>query len=102
LLVSRPKEELTEPAQRRLEALVQTSDGFELAEIDLEIRGEGQLLGARQSGLSDFRFTRLRTDRALLEQARVAARELAPSLAGSPLEAELEERFAETELGSLA
>ncbi len=47
LLVSRPKEELSEPAQRRLEALVQTSDGFELAEVDLEIRGEGQLLGAQ-------------------------------------------------------
>ena len=102
LLVSRPKEELTEPAQRRLEALVKTSDGFELAEIDLDIRGEGQLLGARQSGLSDFRFTRLRSDRALLEQARAAARELAPSLAGTPLEDELEQRFAEAELGAPA
>ncbi len=102
LLVSRPKEELTEPAQRRLEALVKTSDGFELAEIDLDIRGEGQLLGARQSGLSDFRFTRLRSDRALLEQARAAARELVPSLAGTPLEDELEQRFAEAELGAPA
>jgi ATP-dependent DNA helicase RecG len=102
LLVSRPKEELSEPAQRRLEALVRTCDGFELAEIDLEIRGEGQLLGARQSGFSDFRFTRLRADRALLEQARTAARELAPSLTGTPLEEELEERLAEAELGSLA
>ncbi len=101
LLVSRPKEELSEPAQRRLEALVQTSDGFELAEVDLEIRGEGQLLGARQAGLSDFRFTRLRADRALLEQARAAARELAPNLAGTPLEEELEDRFAELELGEL-
>src|SRR5665647_437818 len=102
LLVSRPAEELSEPAQRRLEALVKTSDGFELAEVDLEIRGEGQMLGARQSGLSEFRFTRLRADRALLEQARSAARELAATLAGSPLEDELEQRFAETELGSLA
>jgi len=102
LLVSRPKEELSEPAQRRLEALVKTSDGFELAEVDLEIRGEGQFFGARQSGLSDFRFTRLRADRALLEQARAAARELTPGLAGTPLEDELEQRFAETELGGLA
>ncbi|HEY5159852.1 MAG TPA: ATP-dependent DNA helicase RecG [Gaiellaceae bacterium] len=101
LLVSRPKEELSEPAQRRLEALVKTSDGFELAEVDLEIRGEGQFFGARQSGLSDFRFTRLRADRTLLEQARAAARELAPGLAGTPLEKELEERFAELELGEL-
>lgn len=102
LLVSRPKEELSEAAQRRLEALVQTSDGFELAEIDLEIRGEGQLLGAKQSGFSDFRFTRLRTDRALLDLARNAARELSPGLAGSPLADELEERYAEAELGGLA
>ena len=44
--------------------MVATTDGFELAERDLEIRGEGQLLGARQSGLSDLRFTRLRQDTA--------------------------------------
>ena len=76
LLVSRPREELTETAVERLEALVETTDGFELAERDLEIRGEGQLAGARQSGLSDLRFVRLRPDRELLEHARDAAREL--------------------------
>jgi ATP-dependent DNA helicase RecG len=70
LLISRPKDELTDAAQARLEALVETNDGFELAERDLELRGEGQLLGTRQSGLSDLRFTRLRADRALLERAR--------------------------------
>ena len=77
LLVSGPKEELTEVAHDRLEAMVATSDGFELAERDLEIRGEGQLLGARQSGLSDLRFTRLRQDTLLLERAREVARSLA-------------------------
>jgi ATP-dependent DNA helicase RecG len=76
LLVSRPKEELTEAATRRLQALVDSSDGFELAEVDLELRGEGQLLGTRQSGLSDLRFTKLRADRSLLERARAAAQEL--------------------------
>jgi ATP-dependent DNA helicase RecG len=76
LLVSRPKEELTEAAVRRLEALVETTDGFELAEVDLELRGEGQLLGTRQSGISDLRFTKLRADRPLLEKARAAAQEL--------------------------
>jgi ATP-dependent DNA helicase RecG len=70
LLVSRPREQLTESAVERLEAMVETADGFELAERDLEIRGEGQLLGARQAGLSDLRFTRLRTDRDLLERAQ--------------------------------
>jgi ATP-dependent DNA helicase RecG len=72
-LVSGPKEELTDVAHDRLEAMVQTTDGFELAERDLEIRGEGQLLGARQSGLSDLRFTRLRQDQELLDRARRAA-----------------------------
>jgi ATP-dependent DNA helicase RecG len=76
LLVSRAREELTETAAERLDALVETNDGFELAERDAEIRGEGQLLGARQSGYSDLRFVRLRRDRALLERARDAARDL--------------------------
>jgi ATP-dependent DNA helicase RecG len=76
LLVSRAREELSETAIERLEAMVATTDGFELAERDLEIRGEGQLLGARQSGYSDLRFVRLRRDRELLERARDAAQAL--------------------------
>ncbi len=73
LLISRHRDELSEGATERLEALVETTDGFELAERDLEIRGEGQLLGARQSGLTDLHFTRLRADRDLLEHARELA-----------------------------
>jgi ATP-dependent DNA helicase RecG len=76
LLISRPKDELTDSAQARLEALVETNDGFELADRDLDLRGEGQLLGTRQSGLSDLRFTRLRADRALIERARALAHQL--------------------------
>jgi ATP-dependent DNA helicase RecG len=74
LLVSRAKEELTETAQRRLEALVATTDGFELAEVDLDLRGGGQLLGTRQHGISDLRFAHIRRDRGLLERAREVAR----------------------------
>jgi ATP-dependent DNA helicase RecG len=77
LLVSRPKEELTEDAQQRLQALVDTNDGFALAEVDLELRGEGQLLGTRQSGLSDLKFVRLSRDRTLIVQAREWAERLA-------------------------
>ena len=91
LLVSGPKEELTDVAHDRLEAMVQTADGFELAERDLEIRGEGQLLGARQSGLSDLRFTRLRQDTDLLERARAAAAALPrPGLLEEAVESILE------------
>jgi ATP-dependent DNA helicase RecG len=77
LLVSRPKEELSEEATRRLEALVATSDGFALAEVDLELRGEGQLLGTRQSGLSDLKFARLVRDRHMIGPAREWAERLA-------------------------
>jgi ATP-dependent DNA helicase RecG len=76
LLISRSKDELTETARERLEAMVATTDGFELAERDLELRGGGALLGARQSGLSDLRFARITHDRDLLEAARDAARAL--------------------------
>ncbi len=96
LLISRAKEELTDTARERLEAMVATTDGFELAERDLEIRGEGQLLGARQSGLSDLRFTRLRADRELLERARDAAQALAGE--PGPLADEVDRLLAEAEL----
>jgi ATP-dependent DNA helicase RecG len=95
LLVSRPRDELTEAAGHRLEALVETADGFELAEVDLELRGEGQLLGTRQSGLSDLRFTKLRADRPLLERARAAAQELVDEQ--GPLSDELERAFADVD-----
>jgi len=76
LLISRGAEEITETAHARLDALVRTTDGFELAEADLELRREGQLLGTRQSGWSDLRFTKLRRDRDLIERARELASEL--------------------------
>ncbi len=52
---------------------MQTTDGFELADRDLEIRGEGQLFGARQSGLPDLKLARLLRDRETLKAARAAA-----------------------------
>jgi ATP-dependent DNA helicase RecG len=98
LLVSRAKEELTESAHARLQALCDTSDGFELAEVDLELRGGGALLGTRQSGLSDLRFAHLRRDRDLLERARAAA----PGVERGPLQDAAEALFAEVEPEALA
>jgi ATP-dependent DNA helicase RecG len=60
----------------RLRALVEHSDGFKLAEIDLRLRKEGELIGTRQSGLGQFKFASLPEDAALLERARVRAREI--------------------------
>jgi ATP-dependent DNA helicase RecG len=54
----------------RLQALAQHRDGFKLAEIDLELRGEGELAGVRQSGMAAFRFARLPEDADLLDRAR--------------------------------
>jgi ATP-dependent DNA helicase RecG len=76
LLISRPVDELSETADRRLQALVDTTDGFELAQVDLDLRREGQLLGTRQSGWSDLQFTRLRSDHELIERARALTSEL--------------------------
>jgi ATP-dependent DNA helicase RecG len=58
----------------RLRALAAHTDGFALAEIDLELRGEGEMLGTRQSGLAQFRIARLPEDAELLERARMRAR----------------------------
>jgi len=60
----------TEDGATRLEALVNSTDGFALAEIDLDLRGEGTILGARQRGRSDLRLANLRTDEEMLHEAR--------------------------------
>jgi ATP-dependent DNA helicase RecG len=64
---------LGETARARLRAMVETSDGFEIARRDLEIRGPGEFLGARQSGAALLRFADLTTDVELLAWAREAA-----------------------------
>jgi len=81
-----------------LQALVDSSDGFDLAEKDLELRGEGQLLGTRQAGVSDLHFVHWRADRPLLERARTAAEGLV-SYEG-PLVDEVERVFGERELAA--
>ena len=57
----------------RLRALAEHTDGFRLAEIDLELRGEGELVGTRQSGLAQFKVAELPRDAELLERARARA-----------------------------
>jgi ATP-dependent DNA helicase RecG len=70
------KGKLSDTATARLKAMAQTQDGFEIARIDLEIRGPGEFLGHRQSGAAMLRFADLSTDENWLEWAR----ELAPQL----------------------
>ncbi|MED5621055.1 ATP-dependent DNA helicase RecG [Ideonella sp. BN130291] len=64
---------LSDTGKARLKAMVDTNDGFEIARRDLDIRGPGEFMGARQSGAPLLRFADLNEDAALLEQARRAA-----------------------------
>ncbi len=61
---------VSEDGERRLDALVRTTDGFQLAELDLELRGPGEFFGTRQAGMPSFRVASLARDRDLLEAAR--------------------------------
>jgi ATP-dependent DNA helicase RecG len=64
---------LTEEAQRRIDAMTATNDGFKIADVDLELRGPGEFFGTRQSGLPEFRTADLLRDAKILEEARQEA-----------------------------
>ncbi|SHJ92647.1 ATP-dependent DNA helicase RecG [Malonomonas rubra DSM 5091] len=68
-----PSDHYSEDAGKRLQVMVDTEDGFRIAEADLEIRGPGDFLGTRQAGLPDFRVANLLRDARLLESARKEA-----------------------------
>jgi ATP-dependent DNA helicase RecG len=69
-------DELTADGEARLDALVASTDGFELAEIDLDLRGEGTIFDQRQSGRNDLKLASLRRDRQWVARARRAAAEV--------------------------
>ena len=64
---------LTENAKKRINVMKETNDGFKIAEEDLSIRGAGEILGTRQSGLPNFRLTDLNVHKSLMSQAREMA-----------------------------
>ena len=81
-------EAVTDGAARRLRALEDSNDGFELAEVDLELRGEGTVFGIRQKGRSDLRLASLRRDKPLVRAARRVAEAIVdedPTLEAHPL-----------------
>jgi len=99
---------LSADGEKRLRVMESTSDGFRIAEADLEIRGPGDFLGTRQSGMPDFRVANILRDGALLEQARKSAfglLESDPELASAPhvpLREELLRRWGQRlELGAI-
>jgi ATP-dependent DNA helicase RecG len=82
---------LSETARARLDALRRTTDGFEIARVDLEIRGPGELLGTRQTGAMQFRVADLARDQDLIPEVQRRARALAES--GAPTADALIERW---------
>ncbi|HEX6581368.1 MAG TPA: ATP-dependent DNA helicase RecG [Actinomycetota bacterium] len=90
-------DETNQDARARIEAMTRTTDGFELADEDLRLRGEGTLFDTKQSGMPDLKLARLAEDLDLVKRARTRAFELIevdPELQDHPaLLAELRERF---------
>ena len=106
-LVTQQRDEPGDPiGNPRVEALVATTDGFELAEIDLDLRGEGTLMSTSQKGRSDLKLASLRRDRNLVELAREVAFEIVdddPELQRHPgLADELDLLFSESDEQFLA
>ena len=79
---------ITDDARRRLDAMVRTNDGFQIAELDLQLRGPGEFFGTRQAGMPDFRVANIIRDAQLLEAAKREARAV---LAGPNAEVSSEE-----------
>jgi ATP-dependent DNA helicase RecG len=79
---------VSEDGERRLDAMVRTNDGFQIAELDLELRGPGEFFGTRQAGIPNFQVANLIRDRQLLELAK---REAAAVVAGPNAEISQEE-----------
>jgi ATP-dependent DNA helicase RecG len=71
-------------AKRRIEIMCETNDGFRIAEVDLELRGPGEMIGTRQSGVPAFRYADLLRDRKALEIARVEASRFLQMLRSRP------------------
>jgi ATP-dependent DNA helicase RecG len=87
LVTSADDDALLAEVNPRIEALVESDDGFLLAEVDLELRGEGTLMNKEQKGRSDLRLASLRRDRELVEMARSAAQSIVDAdefLEGNP------------------
>jgi ATP-dependent DNA helicase RecG len=70
------KIELSKESKKRMQTMVNSNDGFDIAEVDLQLRGPGDLMGTQQSGELDLKISDLRKDGAIVIMAREAARQL--------------------------
>jgi ATP-dependent DNA helicase RecG len=90
--------QVTERGEERLSAMVRTQDGFELAELDLAMRGPGEIFGTRQAGLPDFRIANLVRDHKLLEIAKQEAARFANATPENSEATETERKTVRTRL----
>lgn len=73
------KDNLTEDAYQRIQTMVRTNDGFEVAEVDMQLRGPGDMMGTQQSGILNFKLANLAKDQKMLQLARYVAEEILKS-----------------------
>lgn len=69
-------DKLSQDGRTRIKTMVETTDGFKIAEVDLQLRGPGEMSGVRQSGILDLKFANLATDGEIMTQSRLAATKL--------------------------
>jgi ATP-dependent DNA helicase RecG len=69
-------EKLNPTSRKRIKTMVETNNGFEISEIDLELRGPGDLAGTKQSGVLDLKIANLAEDQSILQEARKTALEI--------------------------
>ena len=84
-------ERMNDAARERMRTLVDTADGFQIAEMDLKLRGPGEFFGTRQSGLPSLRVANILRDQEILEKTRAAAQDF---MAHPPSSAELDRAMA--------
>jgi ATP-dependent DNA helicase RecG len=77
-------DKLSQDGRTRIKTMVETTDGFKIAEVDLQLRGPGEMSGVRQSGVLDLKFANLATDGEIMTQSRMAATKLIEEQAMQP------------------
>ena len=69
-------DKLNNDARTRIQTMIQTNDGFKISEVDMQLRGPGEIEGTRQSGAPQFRIANIQTDEHIMREARNTAEEL--------------------------
>ena len=69
-------DKLNNDARTRIQTMIQTNDGFKISEVDMQLRGPGEIEGTRQSGAPNFKIANIATDEHIMREARLSAEDL--------------------------